>query len=138
VLQVTSFYCRSFDLDRLDLYWEIAAVPGPRRDEDTHEIYNYEFYILRAGDSPMGPYETVGGPFIDAYHFRDTRVSLLHKWRQYFYKLKVVDRRDGTFTEFGPTASGESMPDLIAAEIIRQEDMLFRELGLGAPASTPP
>jgi hypothetical protein len=51
----------------------------------------------------------------------------LHKWRQHFYKLRIVDRRTGEAKEFGPTSTGQDAPDLIAAEIIRQEDVLFRE-----------
>lgn len=128
MLEVTKFWCRTFDLDRVDLYWEIGTVPGPRIDSDLpHEILNYQFFVLRAGDSPMGPYEQVGGPIVDGYRFRDVRVQLLHKWRQYFYKLRVVDLRTGEAADFGPTSSGEEAPDLIASEIQRQEDMLFRE-----------
>lgn len=127
MLKVTHLYCDTFDLACVDLRWRIDSVPGPRRDEDMHEIFNYEFYVLRAGDSPMGPYEQIGGPFLDQYSYRDVQVNLLHKWRQYYYKLKVVDRRTQEFTEFGPSATGESPPDLIAAEIIRLEDVLFRE-----------
>lgn len=127
MLDVTKLWVRSLSLDRLDLFWEIGRVPGPKRDTDQHEIYNYQFYVLRAGDSPLGPYEEVGGPFLDTYHFRDVRVSLLHKWRQYHYKLKVVDRRTGETKEFGPATSSASAPDLIALEIMNQEDVLFRE-----------
>lgn len=127
MLNVTKFFVRSFDLDRLDLFWEIAQVPGPSSDGSRHEIFDYEFSILRAGDSPMGPFELIGGPLRDVYQFRDVKVSLLHKWRQYFYKLHVLHKPSGEVQEFGPVPSGDSPPDLIAAEIIRQEDKLFRE-----------
>jgi hypothetical protein len=127
MLQVTNLIVRSLNLDHLDVFWEIAAVPGPRADGDMHEIFNYEFYVLRAGDSPLGPYEAVGGPFLDTYQFRDVRVSLLHKWREYFYKLKVVDRRSGEIFESEPVSHRAPPPDLIAAEIIRNEDLLLRE-----------
>jgi hypothetical protein len=127
LIQVTKFYTRTFDLDRIDLFWEIGTVAGPRSDLDQHEILNFEVFILRAGDSPMGPYEQLGGPLVDKYRFRDVQVSLLHKWRQYFYKLRIVDRRTGEVLDVGPASSGDSAPDLIGSEIIRQEDMLFRE-----------
>lgn len=127
MIEVTKIWARSFDLDRVDLFWEIANVPAPRSDADQHEIHNYQFFILRAGDSPMGPYDQIGGPIVDGYRFRDVRVQLLHKWRQYFYKVRVVDRRTGESKEFGPTPSGDAAPDLIAMEITRQEDILFRE-----------
>lgn len=127
MLQVTRLTCRSLNLDHLDLFWEIASVPAPRTDEDMHEIFNYHFFILRAGDSPQGPYEQIGGPFLDTYSFRDVQVSLLHKWREYFYKLKIIDRRTGESLESDPVSHGDPPPDLLAAEIIRQEDMLWRE-----------
>jgi hypothetical protein len=127
MIEVTKFWCRSFDLDRVDLFWEIGTVPAPRGDSDTHEILNYEFHVLRAGDSPMGPYQQLGGPILDGYRFRDVRVNLLHKWRSYYYKLRVVHRGTGESKEFGPLASGDAPPDLIASEITRQEDVLFRE-----------
>lgn len=127
MLEVTRLYSRTFDLDHISLYWEIASIAAPRSDADQHDIYNYEFFILRAGDSPMGPYDQIAGPFVDQYSFRDVQVTLLHKWRQYFYKLKVVDRRTGEAQEFGPTSSGESPPDLIASAVMYEEDMYFRE-----------
>lgn len=127
MLQVTSLRVRSFDLDHLDLFWEIAPVMGPAKDGDPHSIFDYDFYVLRTGDSPMGTYETIAGPLRDQYMLRDMQVSLLHKWRQYYYKIRVVHRPTGEETFFGPSASDESEKDLIAAEIIRQEDILFRE-----------
>ena len=124
MLQVTKMTVRSFDLDHLDLYWEIANLPFG--DSDQHAIYDYAFYILRAGDSPLGPYEQVGGPLSDTYHFRDADVSLHHRWRQYHYKLKIVHLPTGEEAMVGPTTF-EAEEDLIATEINRLEDMLFRE-----------
>lgn len=125
MLSVTKLWARSFNLDHEDVFWEIAPVPSAGSDLDNHEVFNFDFYVLRS-DAALGPYEQIGGPFRDTYHFRDTKVSLLTKWRQYFYKLKIVDRRTQETAEFGPSATHDAEPDIIAAEIIRQEDMLFR------------
>jgi hypothetical protein len=127
VIEVTSIKIRSLDLDHLDVFWEIGPVAAPRAEGEPHEILNYDFYVLRAGDGQGGPWEQVGGPFRDTYHFRDIAVSLLHKWRTYFYKVRVVHRPTGEEAEFGPVGSQVPEPDLIAAEAIRQEDVLFRE-----------
>ena len=127
MLNVTRITVQSFDLDHLDIFWEIDRVAGPRRDEDLHEIYNYQFFVLRSGDSAVGPYQVIAGPLRDQYLMRDTQVSLLHKWREYFYKIRVVHVPSGETQEFGPAASLTPSPDLVAAEIIRQEDVLFRE-----------
>jgi hypothetical protein len=124
-LTIKQLYIRSFDLDHLDLYWETqdtrvglgTAAP---------DILDYEFYILRSGDSPEGPYTQIAGPLRDQYLIRDTNVSLLHKWRQYYYKIRVVHKPSGKEETFGPTASSTPEPNLEAAEIIRAEDLLFR------------
>lgn len=118
---------RSFDLDHLDIFWKIAPVFGPKRDGDTHEIFDYEFYVLRATDSRFDTYETVAGPLRDIYHVRDSNVSSLNKWRDYFYKIRVVHKPTGNEQLFGPEGAKNPPPDLIAADIIRKEDILFRE-----------
>lgn len=126
MLQVTKLWARSFNLEHEDVFWEIAPVLSGSADLDNHEIFNFDFYVLRS-DAALGPYEEIGGPFRDVYHFRDVKVSLLTKYRQYFYKLKIVDRRTQETTEFGPSATHDAEPDIVAAAIIHEEDVLFRK-----------
>jgi hypothetical protein len=126
VIQVTSLEVRSFDLDHLDIFWEIAPLRSALTEDKPHEIFDYEFSLHRS-EAAMGPYEQIGGPFRDVYRFRDNRVSLLHNWRQYFYAIETLHRPTGKTTRFGPTGSKEPRPDLVALEIQRQEDLLFRE-----------
>jgi hypothetical protein len=125
MLNITKLTVRSFNLDNLDIFWEISPVAG-HADGRPHEIYNYDFYVLRSENAVSG-YEQIGGPFRDRYEFRDIGVSQLHKYRQYFYKIIVVHRPSGVKKEFGPASSSQPEPDLIAAEAIRLEDTLFRE-----------
>lgn len=126
MIKVTKLTVRSFNLDHLDIFWEISPVAAPQSADTPHEIFDYDFYVLRS-EAAMGPYEQIAGPFRDQYSLRDIQVSLLHKWRQYYYKIRVVHRTTAQEETFGPSSSLEPEPDLIAAEIIRQEDMLFRE-----------
>lgn len=120
-------WVRSFDLDHLDLYWEIAPVAARAGgDSIQHEIFDYHFYILRS-EAALGPYETLAGPLRDKYSFRDVQVQLIHKWRQYFYKIKVVHVPSGDEKVFGPTTSTEPPLDLVGNEIVSQENLLFRE-----------
>lgn len=128
MLSVTKLWVRSFDLDHLDVFWEIGSVNGPARDDLPHPILDYEFYVLRSGDSPLGPYTQVAGPLRDQYMVRDNTVSLLHKWRQYFYKIKAVHKPTGEESESAPSSSSIPPPNLEAAEIIRLEDVYFRQL----------
>lgn len=126
MIDVTKIVVRSFDLDHMDIWWEVGPVGSPKSDSVPHEVFDYQFLILRS-EAAMGPYEQVGGPLRDTYRFRDIQVSLLHKWRQYYYKIKVVHVPTSEEKEFGPVASGDPEPDIIATEVMRQEDILFRE-----------
>jgi len=128
VLVVSKLWTRSFTLSHQEVFWEIAAVAGPSRDQDlsNHEIFNYEFTVLRS-EAALGPYEVISPALRDTYHFRDSAVPQVNKWHQFFYKLRVIDKRTGDTKEFGPTATKNPEPDLIALEIQRQEDVLFRE-----------
>lgn len=117
MLQVTKLYARSFDLDHMDVFWEIENFTG--------NIRQYEFQVLRS-ESSMGPWEPVSPVFEDAYYFRDPTPPAMHKWRQLFYLLRIRNKATDETKDFGPTSqAGE--PDLIAMEINRQEDVLFRE-----------
>ena len=122
---VTKLWVRSFNMDHMDVFWEIGPVPAAG-DTAPHTIFDCEFTVLRS-QAALGPYEVISQPLKDQYHFRDVKVSRLHKWRQWFYKLKIVNKKTGEEVEHGPCSDTEPEPDIIAAEIIRQEDMLFRK-----------
>jgi len=121
MIQVTKFYARSFDLDHMDLFWELADfLPA------TDDILTYTFQVLRS-ESPHGPWTSISVPLKDIYHFRDTGPALLHTWRHLFYLLRITHQPTSEVTDVGPTTQ-DGEPDLIAMEITRQEDVLFREL----------
>jgi hypothetical protein len=123
MLDVTRLFTRSFDLDHVDLFWEVADLYNHQSLEEL--VLAYDFFVLRS-EAPEGPYDILTGPFQDMYSFRDASPALLQKWRNLFYKLRVVDRRNNETRDFGPTGQIPE-PDLIALEIMRQEDVLFRE-----------
>lgn len=117
MLQVTQFYVRSFDLDCVNIFWEIADFVG--------DIHRYTFQILRS-ESSSGPWDALTPEFEDQYYFRDISPALLHKWRTLYYLLRIRDKQLNVTQDFGPS-SQQPEPDLIALEIMRQEDILFRE-----------
>lgn len=119
-LQVTKFVARSFDLDHIDLFWEIADFEAA---EDA--IGSYDFYI-QSSESPEGPFRELAGPFQDRYSFRDFSPNLVHKWRKLYYQLRIVHRPSSEEQHVG-IACLEAEPDIIALEIQRQEDLLLRE-----------
>lgn len=122
-LTVTNFRSQSFDLDHIDIFWEVADYFNNQPTDEI--ILAYSFQILRS-ESPAGPWTALTEPFKDQYYFRDVSPALLHKWRELYYLLRLTDLRTSEVRDFGPTAQ-LAEPDLIALEIMRQEDVLFRE-----------
>lgn len=122
-INVVNFRSRSFDLDHVDLFWEVTDYFTNKATDDM--ILAYTFEVLRS-ESPSGPWDVLTAPFKNQYQFRDVSPPLLHKWRNLYYLLRVTDLRTNEVKQFGPTAQLPE-PDLIALEIMRQEDVLFRE-----------
>lgn len=119
MIEVTTFLVKSFDLDHLDLQWSLNV-------QDEESIGSYDFFVLRSVDGAAGPYNVIAGPFHNTYLFRDGDVQQLHKWRNYFYRLRLVRRSDQETSEYGPQCL-QASPDRIALEIQRREALLFKE-----------
>jgi hypothetical protein len=119
VIEVVSMMARSYDLDHIDLFWTLNS-------QDSESVESYDFFILRSIDGAAGPYNVIAGPFYNTFRFRDGDVSRLHKWRNYYYKIKTVHRASQRTQEYGPEWI-RATPDRIALEIQRREGMLFRE-----------
>jgi hypothetical protein len=117
MITITRLYARSFDLDHTDVFWEIGNFVG--------NIRQFEFSVLRS-ESSAGPWDSISPIFQDQYYFRDVSPPKMHKWRTIFYLLRIRDKVTNETADFGPT-SQSAEPDLIALEINRQEDLLFRE-----------
>lgn len=109
---------RTFSLDFLDVMWEI--------EDTTLDPCDFQLYVLRS-ESPMGPWDTVAGPFEDRYRFVDNKVNLLHRWRQLWYKVRSVQKADTTNEVESDPFTFQAEPDLIAAEIQRLERLVWEE-----------
>lgn len=114
----TKFYARSFELDSVTIFWEIEDIS---KEDD---IYAFSMELFKS-EAYNGPYDKVAGPFFNIFQYRDSLNLEDHKNRNIYYKLKVTDIRTNESIMVGPTAQLPE-PDLIAMEVIRQEDMLFR------------
>lgn len=109
---------RTFSLDFLEVTWEIA--------DTTLDPHDFNLYILRS-ESPMGPWDTVAGPFEDKYRYVDNRVNLLHRWRQIYYMIRSVKKDDTTDIAESDAVTQQAEPDLIAQEIQRLERLVWEE-----------
>jgi len=118
MITVTRLVVRSYDIDHLDIFWEIP--------ETTEELEGYDFFVLRSIDGPAGPFDIIAGPFYNTFSLRDPGVQQLHRWRNYYYKIRVTHRASQTTQEFGP-AWLQAEPDRLGLEFQRRENLLLQE-----------
>ena len=106
-----------FSLDHLLMRWEVQ-----NQDLDP---YDYSWYIERS-ESPMGPFDTLAGPFSDRYQFLDHELGLMHRWRKLYYRVRSVRNADTSDVAYSEPTAQLPESDLIALEIRRLEEMIFR------------
>lgn len=121
MLEVTNFKVRSFDLDYLDLHWEIAPT--------SEDVFDYDFYIERSDHEHSG-YQVLAGPFSDAFRFRDRSIrGQKSQYREWFYRLRVVDKKRADILYF-PPQGGVTLRaelDLVAMEMARNFQIRLQE-----------
>jgi len=95
----------------------------------TEDVSLYTFTVMRAL-SPEGPFNALLD-LTEQFVYHDADVSLKNKYRQFFYKIKVFETADPDDYMESDVAYLPSKPDLIAAEIIRRNDLLLeRKVGV--------
>jgi hypothetical protein len=113
----------SFAISHLDIIWEYT-------EEVVGEVSNYLLYIYRSsGQAGTWELMTPTGFDITRLFFRDHRVNLLSKNREYFYKLKTVNTITGEEVEYDP-AGLELLPDVISLDIVRRSNLLLDFVGM--------
>lgn len=115
MLSVRDMRVASYDLDYLDIFWEIS----PTFDD----VHDYTFTVERS-TATLGPYEHLAGPFSDKYHLKDTTVKGQHSfYTKFYYRLKIVRLSDSKTTYFPADGEGGvslgAAPDLMALEMAR-------------------
>lgn len=111
-LPIDKLRVRSLDVDRKEFTWEV---------NDTQEdVLDYTFQVLRS-ESPEGPFDPICDTFTDRYIFVDARVPSGDKFRQLWYRLKVVHK--ASLEEWiSPSVTQEAEPSL-DAQFIRRSEM---------------
>lgn len=117
MIKFRQFRVRSFSLEYFDLYWEIEPTQM--------DLQEWDFYVERS-EVENGDWPVLAGPLVDQYYLRDNTVHARSETRTWFYRIRAVHRLEGWEVTsevqdvFGPE-------DLIAAEIIRSQYVMFRE-----------
>ena len=117
MLKLVNIRVRSLDTDYNEISWSLES--------SRIDVLDYSFQILRS-ESEAGPFEPVCAPFKDRYVFIDTAVRADHRWRVYFYVIRVTRDATGEVSDSSPV-SREPEPDLIALEIRRHISLLMVE-----------
>ncbi len=121
MLDVTNIRVRSFDLNYLDVYWDVAPC---------HEDINqYEFYVVRS-DAEFGEYAEVAGPLVNMFHVRDNSVRG-HKsfYNKIYYRVLCKNRFSGE-EKYYPETGGVCLSaplDLVGLEMARINNVKLKE-----------
>jgi hypothetical protein len=118
MLTFTRLVARSYDLDHIDLFWEI--------EDSTDEVDRWSFFVLRSVDGPAGPFTQIAGPADNLFQLRDPDVNQLHNWRRYFYMIRAVHKDTAEQGEIGPVTL-EQEPDLVTLELRRRFNLMLQE-----------
>lgn len=122
MLNVSNIRVRSFDIDYLDVFWDI---------EPTYEdVLKYAF-VIEKSYSEFGPFFDLTGEFRDKYRVRDNTVRSQHSYyTNHFYRVRVKNlETDETaiFPSHGGGVKVAAEPDLIALEMARIERLRLKE-----------
>jgi len=117
VLNVNSVDVASFSFDFLDVVWTI--------DDTNEDVTDFDFFVERS-EAVEGPFDLIAGPLIDEFRFRDVQAPRYHRSRQFFYRIKTVERATGKFV-FSNTGLPLARLDLVSAEIQKSELIAFKE-----------
>ena len=120
LVKLRSLKVTSLDVDFHEVSWEVENFPSGQVD-----MLDYTFQVLRS-ESQEGPYDAITPAFEDRFNFVDNNVLVLHRWRQFHYKIRVTEKSSGDFEDFGPI-SITPQPDLVAIELRRHMRLLFQE-----------
>jgi hypothetical protein len=116
-IEVRSIRVRSLDVDFHEISWEVVHT--------SEDILDYKFEVMRS-EGPSGPFEAISLPLSDQYLFIDNVIISGHRWRKYFYVIRVTHVPSGDKKDFGPS-SHDPDPDVIAVELRKQMQLLFKE-----------
>lgn len=124
MIEVVNIQVRSFDLDFLDIYWDVAPC--------YESLLDYEF-IVQTSDAEFGPYYDLTVPIVNRFHVRDVTVKGRHSmYHRRYYRVIVRSRLDPTKTATfpDPNLGGAKLgapPDLHALEMARINNLKLSE-----------
>ena len=102
----------------MDIFWEIKST--------TEDIQDYSFYVERS-EAEAGPWDSLSGPLVDTFYYRDSNVPKLSTTRTLFYRIKI-EHNVTKDVSYSTIFDRVGRPDAYASEIIKLENVMFSEL----------
>ena len=122
MLEIVNIRVKSFELDYLDLFWEL---------EPTSEDVNDYSFVVEKSYSEFGPFSDLTKPFKNRFHLRDNTVRGQHSfYNKSFYRIRLVhdtSKNSTTFPKSGAGVKLAALPDLAALEMARMERLKLKE-----------
>jgi len=119
-IEIQNLKVRSLDVDFNEVTWEVADFSSNQAD-----LLDFTFTVLRS-EGPEGPYDMLAEPFEDRYLFIDNFPRPGDIYRKLFYKIRITEKSSGDTRETEPVQL-QADPDLIALELRKHMNLLFRE-----------
>lgn len=122
MLKIAELKIRSFDINYLDIYWEV---------EDSREDPLSYAFVLERSDSEFGPFSVVTPELVNKYHVRDNTIRGKHSfYYKTYYRIRVINRNTRetyTYPETGAGVKLAAPPDLAALEMARLNNLRIKE-----------
>jgi hypothetical protein len=116
-LTIKKLKVRSLSVDFNEVSWEVEAT--------TIDVLDYTFQVLRS-EGPEGPWDELSPQFEDQYLYLDDAVMKQHRYRQWYYKIRVRRKSSQQYWD-SPAAELGQEEDLIAGELRTHINILMRE-----------
>lgn len=116
-LTIEDIKVRSLDVDYNEVSWTLKP--------HAQDIFDYTFQVLRS-EAAAGPFDPISAEMDDRFFFIDNTIRKGHDFRQNNYIIRVRNKQTNETKDFGPADAGAD-PDLIATELRKHMNLLFRE-----------
>ena len=117
MIEVKNIRVLSLSVDYNQITWDIG--------DTTEDVLDYTFQVLRS-EAAAGPWDEVMPESDDRYIFVDNTIKNANIYRQYHYIVRVKHKPSEESRDYGPSMKAPE-PDLIAVELRKHLNLLFRE-----------
>lgn len=116
-LSIEDIKVRSLDVDYNEVSWTLKP--------HAQDIFDYTFQVLRS-EASAGPFDPISAEMDDQFFFIDNTIRKGDDYRQNNYIVRIRNKQTDETKDFGPADTGAD-PDLIASELRKHMNLLFRE-----------